>query len=81
MELIIKEILYWIALGSGSIILVCLFVAGMIKAICILLDHLKVANVLRKALLLYIKTNRKDLKIKEEDINIGKQRIERMKNE
>ena len=80
MELIIKEILFWIALGSGSIILVCLLISGTIKAMCMLLDHLKVANLIRKALLLYIKTNRKDLKIKEEDINIGKQRIERNKS-
>lgn len=62
MELIIKEILYWIALGSGSIVLICLFVAGMIKAICILLDHLKVANVLREALLIYLRRKRPDLK-------------------
>lgn len=68
MELIIKEILYWIALGSGSIILVCLLISGTIKAMCMLLDHLKVANVLRKALMLYIKTNRTDLIIKEEDL-------------
>ena len=77
METIIKDFLYWVAIGSGSIFLICLFIVGMIRAICILIDHLKVANVMRKAILLYIETNRKDLKIKEEDINISKSRIEK----
>ena len=77
MEIIIKEFLYWVAIGSGSTALICLLIAGMIRAICILIDHLKIANVMRKAILLYIETNRKDLKIKEEDINISKTRIEK----
>lgn len=77
MEIIIKEILYWVAFVSGSIALVCLFIAGTIRAICILLDHLKVANVLREALMLYIKTKRPDMQIKPEDINISKSRIEK----
>lgn len=77
MEEIVKEFLYWVSIGSGSIALICLFIAGMIRAICILIDHLKVANVMRKAILLYIKTNRPSLTLKEEDINISKSRIER----
>lgn len=77
MEIIIKEFLFWVAIGSGSIFLTCLFIAGMIRAICILIDHLKIANVMREALMLYIKTKRPDLKLKEEDINISKSRIEK----
>ena len=77
METIIKDFLYWIAIGSGSIFVICLFIAGMIRAICILIDHLKIANVMREALMLYIKTKRPDLKLKEEDINISKSRIEK----
>ena len=44
MEVIIKEFLYWVALGSGSIFLICLFISGMIRGICMLLDHLKELN-------------------------------------
>lgn len=68
METIIKDFLYWVAIGSGSIFLICLFIVGMIRAICILIDHLKVVNVMRKALTLYIETNRKDIKITKEDL-------------
>ena len=63
MELI-KDILFYIALGTGSICLISLFVAITIRCILIMLDHLKVSNVLREALTLYIKTKRQRVKIK-----------------
>ena len=49
----------------------------MIRAICILIDHLKVVNVMRKALTLYIETNRKDIKITKEDlVEVAKSEVE-----
>lgn len=68
MEELIKQILYYVLLSAGSFMLICLLIAGIIKCICILIDHLKVANVMREALMLYIKTKRPDLKIKDVDI-------------
>ncbi len=72
MDAIIKEILYYLVLGSGSIALICLLIAGTIRCICILIDHLKVANVLRKALLLYVKVKNPNVQVK--DVDIGKMR-------
>ena len=73
MEEIVKEFLYWVSIGSGSIFLICLFIAGMIRAICILIDHLKVVNVMKEALQLYIKHKRPDLKIEDKDIKTNKE--------
>ena len=68
MEEIIKQILYYVSLSTGSIMLICLLIAGAIRCICIMLDHLRIANVMREALMLYIKTKRPDLKLKDVDI-------------
>ena len=65
MELI-KNILFYTAIGTGSLSIICLLIAGLIRCICVLLDHLKIANVLRELLALYIKE--KTLKITEEDL-------------
>ena len=68
MEEIIKQILYYISLTTGSIMLICLLIAGAIKCICILIDHLRIVNVMKEALILYTKTKRPDLKVKDVDI-------------
>lgn len=73
----IKEVLFYTALISGSIAFICLCISAIIRCVCILIDHLKVANVMREAIMLYIKTKRPSLEIKEENINISKSRIER----
>ena len=72
MEVIIKEFLYWIALGSGSIFLICLFISAMIRGICMLLDHLKVANVMREAMYLWLKNKNPNEAefLKEDDLNV-----------
>lgn len=62
MDEIIKGILYYTVLIFGSTTLICLIITGMIKSIFILLDHLKMANTLRKAIRLYVKTNRPPVK-------------------
>ena len=71
MDEIIKEILYYTVLIFGSTTLICLIITGMIKSIFILLDHLKMANTLRKAIKLYIKTNRQTTKIVKADAGIA----------
>lgn len=68
MEEIIKQILYYVSLGTGSIMLICLLIAGTIRCICILIDHFKIVNVMKEALMLYIKSKRPDLKVKDVDI-------------
>lgn len=69
MEELIKQILYYISLCAGSIMLICLLTAGAIRCICILIDHMRIVNVMKEALMLYIKTKRPDLKVKDVDIN------------
>lgn len=71
MDEIIKEILYYTVLIFGSTTLICLIITGMIKSIFILLDHLKMTNTLRKAIKLYIKTNRQTIKIVKADAGIA----------
>lgn len=68
MEELIKIFLYYAVIGLGSISLICLLIAGLIRSFCFMLDHLKVANVLKEALLYYIKNKNNDRKITLEDI-------------
>lgn len=64
----IKDVLFYVALLSGSIAFICLFISTIIRCVCILIDHLKIANVMREALNLYIKSKRQDIKLEEKDI-------------
>lgn len=61
---IIKNVLFIIAEISGTVMLISLFIICSIKLTCIALDHLKVGNMIREALVLYIKLKRPDLKTK-----------------
>ncbi len=76
---IIKNVLFYLALISGSIMIICLLIAGIIKCCCILLDQLKVAKVIKEAIILYAKTKNQDLKIREVDLK--KQRISKDRGE
>ena len=67
MEEAIKTFLYYFVMGMGSTSLTFLLIAGLVRSFCFMLDHLKVANVLREVIQLYIKAN-KDKKITEADI-------------
>ena len=69
----IKEVLFYTALISGSIAFICLCISATIRCVCILIDHLKVVNVMKEALQLYIKHKRPDLKIEDKDIKINKE--------
>lgn len=70
MEEILKNFLFYTALGAGTTIIVCLLICGTIRGICLLLDHLKIANTLREALALYIKSKNPDVRIEEKDIKV-----------
>lgn len=75
MELV-KNILFNITLICGSICSISLLVAGAIRCICIMIDHLQVADTFRKALVLYVKTKNPNLQhIKESDVDLSKRRI------
>lgn len=77
MEEIIKDILYYISLIIGSIAIISLLIVVTMRCICILLDHLKAGNVIKKALELYIKENTKIKKIKAEDVDLSRMGIKR----
>lgn len=62
MEEIIKEFLYYSSLICGSLTLISLSIVGTIKLFFMALDHLKMANTLRKAIRLYVQTNRPPVK-------------------
>lgn len=69
MEELIKNFLYWVAIGAGSTMIICLLISGLIRCLCILMDHLKTANVIREAMILYAKTKRPDLNIIDYDVS------------
>lgn len=68
MEELIKNFLFYTAIGAGTIIIICLLTCGTIRGICLLLDHLKIANTLREAIALYIKSKNPIYKVEEKDI-------------
>lgn len=67
---IIKNILFWTAMISGSISLILLFLVLLYRVLLIFVGNMKNANVFRKCLMIYIHRNRPDIKIKLEDIDI-----------
>lgn len=77
MEEILKNVLFYISLISGSVMLICLFIIGTIRLIGFSIDHLKIGSVMRECLMIYIKQKRPDLKVKKEDISFGKGRIKK----
>ena len=72
---IIKNILFGVALISGSICTILLFLIFLYKVILIFIDNMKNANVFRQCLMIYIHRKRPDIKIELEDIDIQKQGI------
>ena len=72
---IIQNILFGVALISGSICTILLFLILLYRVILIFIDNMKNANVFRKCLMIYIHRKRPDIKIKLEDIDIQKQGI------
>lgn len=72
---IIKDILFMIALTTGSLCLIMLLLCALYRCFCIFLDHMKSANVLRKCMMIYIKRKRPDIKLELEQIDIKRQGI------
>lgn len=72
---IIKNILFGVALVSGSICTILLFLILLYRVIHVFIDNMKNANVFRQCLMIYIHRKRPDIKIELEDIDIQKQGI------
>lgn len=72
---IIKNILFGVALTSGSICTILLFLILLYRVILVFLDNMKNANVFRQCLMIYIHRKRPDIKIELEDIDIQRQGI------
>ncbi len=72
---IIKNILFGVALVSGSICTILLFLILLYRVILVFIDNMKNANVFRQCLMIYIHRKRPDIKIELEDIAIQKQGI------
>lgn len=77
MEEVVKNILYYASLLIGSVAIISLLIVATIRCICILMDHIKACNIMKKALELYIKENTKIKKIKAEDVDLSKMGIKR----
>lgn len=67
---IIKNILFVVALVSGSICTILLFLILLYRVILVFIDNMKNANVFRQCLMIYIHRKRPDIKIELEDIDI-----------
>ena len=72
---VIKNILFGVALISGSICTILLFLILLYRVILIFIDNMKNVNVFRQCLMIYIHRKRPDIKIELEDIDIHKQGI------
>lgn len=72
---IIKNILFGVALISGSICTILLFLILLYRVILVFIDNMKNANVFRQCLMIYIHRKRPDIKIELENIDIQKQGI------
>lgn len=75
---VIKNILFLVALITGSICTILLFLILLYRIILIFIDNMKNANVFRQCLMIYIHRKRPDIKLQLEDlkdIDIQKQGI------
>ena len=72
---IIKNTLFGVALISGSICTILLFLILLYRVILVFIDNMKNANVFRQCLMIYIHRKRPDIKIELENIDIQKQGI------
>lgn len=75
---VIKNILFLVALITGSICTILLFLILLYRVILVFIDNMKNAEVFRQCLMIYIHRKRPDIKLQLEDlknIDIQKQRI------
>lgn len=71
----ITNVLFNITFLCGCVIIISLLLIITFRIICILIDHLRIGNMVRKALIMYLKQKRPDLKIQEKDIVVKKGEI------
>ena len=67
---IIKNILFGVAVISGSICTILLFLILLYRIILVFINNMRNANVFRQCLMIYIHRKRPDIKIELEDIDI-----------
>lgn len=72
---IIKNILFGVAVISGSICTILLFLILLYRIILVFINNMRNANVFRQCIMIYIHRKRPDIKIELEDIDIQKQGI------
>jgi hypothetical protein len=72
---VIKNILFLVALITGSICTILLFLILLYRVILVFIDNMKNAEVFRQCLMIYIHRKRPDIKLQLEDIDIQKQGI------
>lgn len=75
---VIKNILFGVALITGSICTILLFLILLYRVILVFIDHMKNAEVFRQCLMIYIHRKNPDIKLQLEDlkdIDIQKQGI------
>lgn len=75
---VIKNILFLVALITGSICTILLFLILLYRVILVFIDNMKNADVFRQCLMIYIHRKRPDIKLQLEDlkdIDIQKQGI------
>lgn len=72
---IIKNILFGVAVISGSICIILLFLILLYRIILVFINNMRNANVFRQCIMIYIHRKRPDIKIELEDIDIQKQGI------
>lgn len=75
---VIKNILFGVAVITGSVCTILLFLILLYRVILVFIDNMKNAEVFRQCLMIYIHRKRPDIKLQLEDlknIDIQKQRI------
>ena len=72
---VIKNILFGVAVITGSICTILLFLILLYRVILVFIDNMKNAEVFRQCLMIYIHRKRPDIKIELENIDIQKQGI------
>lgn len=77
---IIKNILFGVAVISGSICIILLFLILLYRIILVFINNMRNANVFRQCIMIYIHRKRPDIKIELKDIDIQKQGIHLNKN-
>lgn len=65
---VIKNILFGVALISGSICTILLFLILLYRVILIFIEHMKNAEVIRQCLMIYIHRKRPDIKLQLEEL-------------